>query len=92
MLDFLGWQLYNKRIQLSGCFGMLLVDEIEQHLHPKWQRYIVQRLNKQVRNIQFITSTHAPLVAAGLADIDNAQLVRLDKDNNNKIDVESCAD
>ncbi len=42
--------------------GIVLIDEIELHLHPKWQRNIVPALTKTFPNIQFIITTHSPQV------------------------------
>ncbi|MFK7772724.1 MAG: AAA family ATPase [Saprospiraceae bacterium] len=42
--------------------GIILIDEIELHLHPGWQRTIVPRLEKTFPNIQFILTTHSPQV------------------------------
>jgi len=39
-----------------------LIDEIEQHLHPKWQRMLLPTLNTIFPNIQFIVTTHSPQV------------------------------
>ena len=70
VLDMLGWAtmkgLYDKKNNLSG---IILIDEIEQHLHPNWQRNIIKLLHKVFPNIQFITSSHSPICAAGLADL-----------------------
>lgn len=46
--------------------GIVLVDEIDLHLHPKWQRKIVSQLRKTFPNIQFIITTHSPLVLESL--------------------------
>ena len=40
--------------------GVVLIDEIELHLHPKWQREIVGKLVEVFPNCQFILSTHSP--------------------------------
>ncbi len=61
----------------SEIGGILLLDEIEQHLHPRWQRFIVQRLRQQFPKTQIIATTHTPLVAQGIADVDSAALVKL---------------
>ena len=45
--------------------GVVLIDEICLHLHPKWQRTIVNKLRKLFPNIQFIMSTHSPIVLLG---------------------------
>lgn len=42
--------------------GVILIDEIDMHLHPSWQREIVERLRSTFPNCQFILSTHSPLV------------------------------
>jgi len=42
--------------------GIVLIDEIELHLHPRWQREIIPGLTKTFPNCQFIVSTHSPQV------------------------------
>jgi hypothetical protein len=42
--------------------GVVLIDEIDLHLHPKWQTEIVPRLRRTFPNIQFIVATHSPIV------------------------------
>lgn len=42
--------------------GIILIDEAELHLHPKWQRTLISRLSMTFPNCQFILSTHSPLV------------------------------
>ena len=42
--------------------GIVLIDEIDLHLHPKWQRMIVPKLLEVFPNCQFILSTHSPHV------------------------------
>ncbi|GBO56011.1 hypothetical protein APA_4217 [Pseudanabaena sp. lw0831] len=42
--------------------GVILIDEIDLHLHPKWQRMVVSRLIEVFPNCQFIISTHSPHV------------------------------
>ncbi|QNI64662.1 AAA family ATPase [Synechococcus sp. A15-44] len=44
--------------------GIVLIDEVELHLHPKWQRKIIRSLRSAFPNIQFIVSTHSPQVLA----------------------------
>lgn len=46
--------------------GVVLIDEIELHLHPRWQQTIIARLLEIFPNIQFITSTHSPQVLGNL--------------------------
>jgi predicted ATP-binding protein involved in virulence len=42
--------------------GVVMIDEIDMHLHPKWQRSIVQSLQNTFPNCQFILTTHSPAV------------------------------
>ncbi len=42
--------------------GVLPIDEIELHLHPKWQQKIIGDLQKSFPNIQFIITTHSPQI------------------------------
>ena len=46
--------------------GVVLIDEIELHLHPKWQRAIIPNLKKTFPNCQFIITTHSPQVISAL--------------------------
>jgi energy-coupling factor transporter ATP-binding protein EcfA2 len=45
--------------------GVVLIDELDIHLHPIWQRDIALWLRKQFPNLQFIVATHSPFIAAG---------------------------
>ncbi len=44
--------------------GIVLIDEVDLHLHPTWQRKILNQLRQTFPKIQFIVTTHSPLVAA----------------------------
>lgn len=46
--------------------GIVLIDEIDNHLHPQWQRRILPALNTTFPNCQFITTTHSPQVLSNL--------------------------
>jgi predicted ATPase len=41
--------------------GLLLIDELDLHLHPVWQRQLVSFLRSTLPNFQFVTTTHSPL-------------------------------
>lgn len=45
--------------------GIALIDELDIHLHPIWQRQIAGSLRGLFPNIQFLVATHSPLIAAG---------------------------
>jgi hypothetical protein len=46
--------------------GVVLVDEIDLHLHPKWQMTVLRTLAKELPNIQFIATSHSPLLVGSL--------------------------
>lgn len=56
--------------------GIVLIDEMDQHLHPCWQRTILKNLTEVFPNLQFIVTTHSPLIPLGAADF--AQIIVLD--------------
>jgi hypothetical protein len=47
---------------ISEGVALVLIDEIELHLHPKWQRNVLQRLCDIFKACQFVVTTHSPLV------------------------------
>ncbi|AFO46528.1 MULTISPECIES: AAA family ATPase [Pseudomonas putida group] len=46
--------------------GVVLIDEVELHLHPQWQRGIVEKLRRTFPRMQFILTTHSPFVVQTL--------------------------
>ena len=46
--------------------GILFIDEIENHLHPTWQRRIIPALRRRFPGLQIFATTHSPFVVAGL--------------------------
>ena len=48
--------------------GIVLIDEIDLHLHPEWQLHILNDLSAMFPRIQFIVSTHAPLILSSVKD------------------------
>jgi TIR domain/AAA domain, putative AbiEii toxin, Type IV TA system len=88
VLDFIGWLIHAERLTDNPDIGgILLMDEIEQHLHPRWQRYIVRRLRQQFPKTQIIASTHTPLVASGIVDEENSLLLKLEQRTNGSIEL-----
>ena len=68
LLDLYGWAMRADRITPDGGIdGILLIDEIEQHLHPSMQTGILPRLSEILPDLQIIATTHSPLVALGAA-------------------------
>jgi predicted ATP-binding protein involved in virulence len=56
--------------------GIVLIDEIDLHLHPKWQRRVVDDLKKTFPKIQFVATTHSPFIIQSLRE---GELINLDK-------------
>lgn len=75
MLDLIGWSLLSGR---SEPCGIVLIDEIENHLHPRWQRYVLSLLSKQFPRVQFIVTSHSALPAAGIYE-DKSRSSRIGK-------------
>ena len=73
MLDLVSWWfLYCReweRPKFLDVYGIVLIDEIEQHLHPRWQRNIVYLLKESFPNVQFIATSHSPLVASNCQQV-----------------------
>ena len=63
---------------------IVLVDEIELHLHPRWQRKLMEDLDRFFPNAQFIVTTHSPLVVQSAPNANLAVLRR--KDDHVEID------
>lgn len=51
---------------LAQTPGVILIDELDVHLHPKWQRAVVESLRKAFPAIQFIATTHSPFIVQSL--------------------------
>lgn len=50
----------------AAASGVVLIDEVELHLHPAWQRTVLQGLTATFPNIQFVVTTHSPQVLASV--------------------------
>ena len=57
--------------------GIVVIDEIDLHLHPALQQEVIQRFQRTFPNIQFIVSTHAPLVMSNVKQDENSQVYKL---------------
>jgi predicted ATP-binding protein involved in virulence len=54
---------------LQGTPGIVIIDELDLHLHPKWQRRVIRDLKSAFPSVQFIATTHSPqLVGEALPD------------------------
>ncbi|MCO6454255.1 MAG: AAA family ATPase [Pirellulaceae bacterium] len=53
---------------LAQTPGVVLIDELDVHLHPKWQRGVVESLRKVFPKVQFIGTTHSPFIVQSLRE------------------------
>ena len=51
---------------LTDTPGIVLIDELDLHLHPKWQRHVIEDLRTTFPKIQFICTTHSPFLIQSL--------------------------
>lgn len=64
--------------------GIILIDEVEVHLHPEWQEKILLVLRKTFPNAQFIVTTHSPHV---IQTANPNEIIALSMDENNNVAV-----
>ncbi|MDT4875063.1 AAA domain, putative AbiEii toxin, Type IV TA system [compost metagenome] len=55
--------------------GVVLIDELDMHLHPTWQKHVVQNLKEAFPKLQFIVTTHSPFI---VQSISANELINLD--------------
>jgi len=90
VIDFLTWHIHAEHtIHRESLAGILLIDELEQHLHPRWQRHILQRIRAQFPYVQLISTTHTPLIASAMADLNCSQILRMRIEEKGGISVRS---
>lgn len=67
LLDLLSWWFLHRGTNGTSIepSGIVLIDEVEQHLHPRWQITIMRSLCELFPKLQIIASTHSPLVISG---------------------------
>lgn len=78
----LTWQIYMGQPEDPDQSFLVLVDEVENHLHPSMQRSILPNLVSAFPNAQFIVTTHSPLV---VNSVENAFVYALKYNENNKV-------
>ena len=75
-LLFARWQ------SLSSATAIVLIDELDAHLHPRWSMRVVRALREAFPFVQFVTSTHDPLALRGLR---NGEVVLLHRNEQGMI-------
>ena len=77
-------EYYDFPRDLEALPGILIVDEIDAHLHPSWQQRVISTLTRHFPNLQIFCSTHSPLMLAGLK---GGQVQLLQRDANENVTV-----
>ena len=57
------------RERITEAPGVVLIDELDMHLHPKWQWRVIDALKNTFPKIQFIATTHAPILFSSAKDV-----------------------
>lgn len=64
---------------IPNAEGIVLIDEIDSNLHPKWQWRIVEALMETFPNIQFIVATHSPIIVSSCKEVN---IISIDETQN----------
>ncbi|MCO6437305.1 MAG: AAA family ATPase [Phycisphaerae bacterium] len=68
LTDLLGWAVaFNPKLHdLAQLRGIVLIDELEEHMHARWQRTVIDDLRHILPGVQFLVTTHSPLIASSV--------------------------
>lgn len=75
--------------------GIVLIDELDLHLHPAWQKSIIKQLKDTFPKMQFVATTHSPFIIQGT---ENGEVIKLDRNvalhllGANKLGIEDIAE
>ncbi len=67
---------HRRRNAVKATKGIILIDELDMHLHPDWQKNVVHDLKAAFPNIQFVATTHSPFIVQSL---ESSELINLDR-------------
>jgi len=90
-ISLMGWvgillqrlfEIYSDDEDPTRRYALVLMDEIDAHLHPRWQQVVVGKLGKLFPNVQFIATTHSPLIVGGMTP---NQVFRFARDEDGKV-------
>lgn len=75
-----------KENAIKATPGVVLIDELDLHLHPNWQRRIVRDLKNAFPLIQFVATTHSPFI---VQSVEQSELINLDNDEWQAVEPDS---
>lgn len=84
----------NLKENIINTPGIVLIDEIDLHLHPKWQKKIISLLKVLFPKVQFIVTSHSPFI---IQSMENGEIINLDVNeclitNATKMSIEDIAE
>jgi hypothetical protein len=68
-------------------YALVLIDEIDAHMHPEWQQSVVGDMSAIFPNVQYIATTHSPLVVGGMHGRQVSRFVRDDTGRTVSVEV-----
>lgn len=71
------YTLYGDEPRPRERYALVLIDEIDAHMHPEWQRFLVPQIRKLFPGLQIVASTHSPLLVPSLR---SGEILRLQRD------------
>ncbi len=82
--DLVGWFYFEhqKPVPLEEMEGLVLIDEIDLHLHPAWQEKLIPAVRRVFPRLQFVVTTHSSMVLTGLKP---EEIVVLDQDTDGNV-------
>jgi hypothetical protein len=78
------YEVFDEDEDPTQRYALILMDEIDAHMHPAWQRTLVNHLKDIFPEAQFIATTHSPLVVSGMPV---SQVVRFARDKHGKVNT-----
>lgn len=81
------WYILNGKTDIFD--GLVLIDELELHLHPSLQQTVVERFRKTFPGLQFIITTHSPIILSNFfVDKEKTKIIQLERDHGEYSDEE----
>ena len=68
--------------------AVVLIDEIDLHVHPRWQRTFLKHFSDHFTNVQFVATTHSPLMVGSMSDVNVVVLRKTEAGDHVVIDNE----
>lgn len=62
------YKMDEKKIDICQRSAVVLIDEIDLHIHPRWQLQLIPKLRSHFPNVQFFFTTHSPTIIQGASD------------------------